>query len=404
MTAGGRNYDVAIIGAGAAGLAAAQELCWSGLRVAMVEARSRIGGRIYTLHPTELLYPIELGAEFIQGTPPATWEALSHSGLTAYEVTDQHWHFDETRKGTRLHKVEDFWEKLDRRLKFTNFHTEHESLYRISQGHDRLLHQIWNKTASVACSVLLNYPVKEIRWNAGEVELTQEDLKEGREDRKHESIFAEQVIVTIPVGVLGLPPGISGHVKFSPELRDKDSAIGQLAVSPVTKIILHLNQVLWEELGLKNFNFIHTSPENSAFPTWWNPAPVQVPILTGWASGSAADTLSHRTEEEILELAYHSLARIFSVPKATIMRGIEHSYSYDWQADPFSRGAYSFSKVGGQSASQFLSEPVADTLFFAGEATQVGLAAGTVDGAIRTGRRAAKQVLNARRNFLKKAA
>ncbi|HEV7239093.1 MAG TPA: FAD-dependent oxidoreductase [Thermoanaerobaculia bacterium] len=61
------NYDVVIIGAGAAGLAAARSLSGAGQRVCLIEARPRVGGRIHTLHLPDLPLPIELGAEFIHG-------------------------------------------------------------------------------------------------------------------------------------------------------------------------------------------------------------------------------------------------------------------------------------------------------------------------------------------------
>ena len=61
------TLDVAVIGAGAAGLAAARELSGAGRRVVVLEARERIGGRIFTLHPPDFALPIELGAEFIHG-------------------------------------------------------------------------------------------------------------------------------------------------------------------------------------------------------------------------------------------------------------------------------------------------------------------------------------------------
>ena len=61
--------DVLVLGAGVAGLAAAQELSQAGLRVIVIEARDRLGGRIFTQHVPGHPLPIELGAEFIHGRP-----------------------------------------------------------------------------------------------------------------------------------------------------------------------------------------------------------------------------------------------------------------------------------------------------------------------------------------------
>ena len=66
---------------------------------------------------------------------------------------------------------------------------------------------------------------------------------------------------------------------------------------------------------------------------------------------------------------------------------------HDWQADPFSRGAYSYAAVGGMDAAKTLGTPVANTLYFAGEATNGDGYNGTVHGAIATGLRAAKELL-----------
>ena len=70
------------------------------------------------------------------------------------------------------------------------------------------------------------------------------------------------------------------------------------------------------------------------------------------------------------------------------------AYTHDWQADPFSRGAYSYALVGGSNAHRALAKPIANTLFFAGEATN-SEETGTVAGEIESGRRAAGELRDA---------
>src|ERR1700685_1803712 len=82
--------DILIIGAGAAGLAAAAELARSGRRVLLLEARDRIGGRIWTQHVPDLAVPIEYGAEYIHGHALPTMAILRRGGSTAIESTDTH--------------------------------------------------------------------------------------------------------------------------------------------------------------------------------------------------------------------------------------------------------------------------------------------------------------------------
>ena len=81
------DYDVVIIGAGAAGLAAAATLAQQGYRIALVEARDRIGGRVYTIRPPGATLPIELGADFVHGRPDETFAIAAEAGLRLYEQT-----------------------------------------------------------------------------------------------------------------------------------------------------------------------------------------------------------------------------------------------------------------------------------------------------------------------------
>ena len=77
------TYDVVVVGAGMAGLTAARSLAEAGLKVLVVEAQDRIGGRIWTRHVGE--EAIELGAEFIHGRPPELWALIDEAGLETYE-------------------------------------------------------------------------------------------------------------------------------------------------------------------------------------------------------------------------------------------------------------------------------------------------------------------------------
>ena len=74
------------------------------------------------------------------------------------------------------------------------------------------------------------------------------------------------------------------------------------------------------------------------------------------------------------------------------------SHIHNWNSDPFSRGAYSFTSVDNIEMPRRLSEPVAATLFFAGEATDARGEQGTVHGAIASGKRAAREIFGAVRS------
>ena len=86
-----KDPDVIVIGAGAAGMAAAVELGKAGLSVLLLEARDRIGGRIFTQRDPVLDVPIELGAEFIHGKPKEIWEPLQKRNVPITEVSGDNW-------------------------------------------------------------------------------------------------------------------------------------------------------------------------------------------------------------------------------------------------------------------------------------------------------------------------
>src|SRR4051794_16188444 len=87
----GEKNSVLIVGAGVAGLTAAIDLGQAGIPVVLLEARDRIGGRVFTKRVTGCEAPIELGAEFIHGKPPETWGPLQKHGKKIIEVDGDNW-------------------------------------------------------------------------------------------------------------------------------------------------------------------------------------------------------------------------------------------------------------------------------------------------------------------------
>jgi monoamine oxidase len=128
-------------------------------------------------------------------------------------------------------------------------------------------------------------------------------------------------------------------------------------------------------------------------PVWWT-APEAAPILTGWAGGPRAEQLAGMSDRELLRLAVESLAGGLGIGSEEVRQRVREHWWHDWTTDRFTRGAYSYVGVGGTGSHELLSRPVERTLFFAGEATcGEGLNA-TMEGALRSGRRAAAQLLS----------
>src|SRR4051812_10459753 len=109
---GGRKPKdrVIIIGAGVAGLAAGSILKAHRIPFTILEARSRIGGRVWTTHPDSLTVPVELGAEFIHGESPEIAEIAEREQLRTVDIDGLRWR----STGGKLHLLDDFWERLDR--------------------------------------------------------------------------------------------------------------------------------------------------------------------------------------------------------------------------------------------------------------------------------------------------
>src|ERR1700733_7311292 len=80
------TFDAVVLGAGVAGLAAARMLAEAGRRVALLEARDRVGGRIHTVQSVQGDLPVELGAEFVHGLPAELIDLVDEAGLTRFEL------------------------------------------------------------------------------------------------------------------------------------------------------------------------------------------------------------------------------------------------------------------------------------------------------------------------------
>jgi monoamine oxidase len=169
----------------------------------------------------------------------------------------------------------------------------------------------------------------------------------------------------------------------------------------VIRVSMVFNAAWWNQVvvagyspgALHDMTFIFSHHE--WFPTWWTSAASST-MLTGWAASRRAARLAGKSDTFILDKALEALTSIFNVPRLTLKAMLESWHVHDWQSDPFSRGAYSYVLVGGDAGQAALAAPIADTLFFAGEATNTDGHHGTVHGAIATGERAAKQVLRSK--------
>ena len=194
---------------------------------------------------------------------------------------------------------------------------------------------------------------------------------------------ARRAIVTLPLGVLQ-----SNSALFKPSLDMKQAALRKLASGPVIRVAMRFHTPFWEARA-PEVAFFHV-PE-APFPTFWTPLPMRAPLLTAWAGGPKAARLTGSSRDALLAAALRSVGMVFGQERA-LKAQLDAALVQDWQADPCSRGGYSYVRVGGEGARERLAEPLDDTLYFAGEATDVE-EAGTVAGALRSGERGAREVL-----------
>lgn len=120
--------------------------------------------------------------------------------------------------------------------------------------------------------------------------------------------------------------------------------------------------------------------------------PVLEPVIVGWSGGPPARLLAAKGPDGVRDVAFRELASHIGWSRRRLAGMVREVLFHDWQADPFSRGAYSYALVGGADAAKALARPIERTLFFAGEAADPQGRNGTVEGAIGSGRRAAAGV------------
>jgi monoamine oxidase len=410
--------EVVVIGAGAAGLAAADALSREGREVLVLEARGRVGGRCFTRRMAGLDIPVEVGAEFIHGEARATHELLRAAGVAAVDSGRE----QRALENGRLQPVDGFAEaqravqnislekdvSFQRLLQMRDLPQKTKTFASLMvQGFDaadpkrvsaRSIIEEWGEGGELGDSqprpqggygpvfewlarslvargvrLRLQSVVQRVDWRRGALSVR------GRFLGELFVVRAKRAIVTLPLGVLQSPA-----IRFAPSL-GKNSALQKLASGPVIRVAMRFDHAFWEAEA-PGVSFFHNP--KAPFPTAWTPLPMRAPLLTAWAGGPKAERMTGWGEKRLVAAALQSIKSILGSTGA-----VAEAYVQDWKQDPFARGAYSYVLVGGENAREQFAAPLADTLFFAGEATEAE-EPGTVAGALLSGMRAARQVIS----------
>jgi len=406
--------EALVLGAGAAGLRAGAALLRKRVKVLVVEARDRIGGRVHSIEDRELGRVVELGAEFVHGRPH---DELKRAKLKLDEMdgrqmallggelrevtrqfrsmlrklakargagTAQSWlataRLDPAERELARHYIEGFFAAPATFVGIEGVANEQGMrTRRVIGGYDRALRGHADALRG-GDALRLGVTVETVRWRKGRVEVRARTLTGAAEE-----LEAERLVVALPVSVLAALDG----VRFDPPLRRKREALAWVRTGAVVKALLRFREPFWLTRALRKADFFHAP--GAAFPTWWRGSPREVPLLTGWAGGPAAERLGR---EDRLALALDSVSRLFGRSRREVDSSLDGARIVDWSEDPFARGAYAYELAGAPpDLLPRLAAPEEGTLFFAGEAFSLTGRGGTVDGALETGLRAAHELL-----------
>jgi monoamine oxidase len=442
-----KKNDVVVIGAGVAGLAAAARLAESRCSVTMLEARDRIGGRIYTRRDPTSDLAIELGAEFIHGEPPEILDPLRGANVAIREFGGVNWcsSGDQIRICDFFDLIDGVLQKMDDSLPDESFgdflrrccpkndskavEARERSLAYVSGfnaadpelvgvhwlvngmraeerigghksfhpagGYASLIEILEGSAKRHGVAIQTGAVAKAIIWKPGWAEI---HVGQGRDGQF--AVVAPRVLITVPLAVLQAAPHEEGAIAFTPALpAEKLRSMQKLEMGKAMRVVFRFRSRFWEKIvpscapgkTLSDMSFLFS--DDALFPTWWTAMPAKSPIITAWAAFRSAEALSGKTESFIAEEGLRVLAKLLEVDRHWVEREFQEIYFHDWQSDPFSRGAYSYGKVGSRGAQQALGDPLDGTLFFAGEATDVSGYNGTVHGAMASANRAVTEIL-----------
>ena len=417
-----------MIGAGMAGLCAARQLAEAGQQVLVLEARDRVGGRIRTKRDQGEI--LELGAEFIHGRPVELWELIREAGLETFELDGM----DLCHRNGKLRKCDEQgemfkflsglenWKGVDlafadypplaklspeKRDEVINYvqgfnaadyrqigvhalavqqraeeETGSDKVFRVKKGYDQIPEFVAKKVREAGGRIELSRTVEKIEWERGRVQVF------ARDDGELVRYSAEQAVIALPLGVLQ-----QLGVVFDP-VPSTLIAANQLAMGPVRRFTMLFRDRWWAEhdkVKLPKMSFLFA--QGGMPRVWWTAHPWETRTLTGWIGGPRSAAFDQFTREQVGDAACKELARIFSLPVAMLRGQLIGCATHDWQSDPLSCGAYSYVPAGALDAVLKMATPVLRTLYFAGEHTDTTGHWGTVHAAMRSGIRAARQVM-----------
>lgn len=409
MTSLPSSVDVAIIGAGAAGLGAAQALAGSGLSVIVLEARNRLGGRAWTVQASPDV-TFDVGCGWLHSADKNAFVAIARQ--LGFEINKDLPPWRERAFGNAFPQSErdDFMRAMD---------AFYERLWQAAQkGKDEPASlslepgNRWNPMID-AISTYINgcelkdmstldwdaYEDSDLNWRARRgygaliaaygascpvalncnVALIDHSDKRIRIETSLGTLTADKVIVTVPTNLIA-----DEAIRFSPPLASKVNAAAGLPLGVDDKVTLALEgaEAFPQEGNLRGATM------RTGMGTY-HIRPFGQPCIEGFFGGSFARALEDAGEGAITAQSIDEIAGLLG---NDIRHKLKPLYESRWARDPFARGSYSHALPGHAGDRAILAAPVDGRLFFAGEATSPTFFT-TAHGARDSGERAAKEVL-----------
>ncbi|MBV9835497.1 MAG: FAD-dependent oxidoreductase [Alphaproteobacteria bacterium] len=402
------NPDVIIIGAGMAGIAAARAVMEAGRVPVLIEARGRIGGRTYTESHT-FGFPHDHGAAWFEAVERNPLVPLAR-GLNFQLAPDP-----ETvsvyigGRPADAERYERIYRDAERRIDRAARNGGDVAVSVALQARDSLerlafaqigpldagveLHQLsaldYNRQADgglllpaagmgafvqsygASLPVRLGVRAHRVDWSGPGVSV----------ETSAGTLRAPAVIVTVPVGVLA-----AGDISFSPPLpADKQDAIAGLPMGSFNRIALRFERRVIDEKPFTALNALTRAGD--AIYAMLRPFQREFAIVC--VGGDHGRALEAKGPQAMIDFAIDALVEIYG---GDLRRAVNGTHATRWGADVLTRGAYSAARPGHARKREALAAPLADRLFFAGEATDPKWAA-RVAGAWTSGQRAARESL-----------
>ena len=406
------DYDVVVIGGGAAGIAAARRLHEAGVNCLLVEARDRLGGRALTLGVAG--YALDVGCGWLHSADRNPWVEIAERQGRSVDKTPPPWaQRPSLPHGFPLEEQKQFIDALN-----AFFARQSAAAKKLDRAASTLLEpgNPWNGLIGAINSYisggelpqlsvidLENYDATHMNWRVAEgygtaiaahganvpvaFDCAARAIDHGGTritiDTTKGKLTAGQVIVTLPTTMIA-----DETLKFTPALQSKIEAARGLPLGLADKLFLALDNA--EEFPKDSRVFGH---HDRAATAVYHMRPFGRPMIEAYFGGDNARHLERGGEQAFFDFAVSELTGIFGAGFAKRVRPIA---MHRWGADPFAGGSYSYAKPGQAPMRSRLAETVDGRLFFAGEACSVHDYS-TANGAYLTGIAAADQVLAARK-------